>query len=80
MKARLKVAGERAALPGESVKPIIIERSAGTATLGVIFKLGYKSTEEVSHHGSWYSDEEREHLLEQTLHSLELRSRRSATR
>lgn len=34
MKARLKAAGERAALPGESAKPYVIERSGGTATVG----------------------------------------------
>lgn len=80
MKARLKAAGQRAALPGESAKPYVIERSAGTATVGVIFKRGHHSTEDVSHHGSWYTGEEREKLLTDTLKSLELRSKRSATR
>lgn len=80
MKARLKAAGARAALPGESAKPYVIERSGGTATVGVIFKRGHHSTEDVSHHGSTYTDAEREKLLNDTLKSLELRSKRSATR
>ena len=80
MKARLKAAGQAAALPGESAKPGIIERSGGTATVGVIFKKGHKSVEDVSHHGSWCTDAEREKLLNDTLHSLELRSKRSSSR
>lgn len=80
MKARLKAAGEGAALPGESAQPEIIERGGETATVGVIFKKGHKFTENVSHHGSWYTQEEREKLLNDTLHSLELRGKRSSTR
>ena len=80
LKARLKAAGERAALPGESAKPYLIERSGGTATVGVIFKRGHHSTEDVSHHGSWYTEYEREKLLNDTLQSLQLRGKRSATR
>jgi hypothetical protein len=80
MKARLKAAGERATLPGESAKPEIIERSGGTATVGVIFKKGHKSVEDISHHGSWHTDAEREKLLNDTLKSLELRGKRSSTR
>lgn len=80
MKARLKAAAERVKLPGESVKPEIIERSGGTATVTVIFKKGHKSVEDVSHHGSWYSEPEREKLLNDTLQSIRLRSARSATR
>jgi hypothetical protein len=80
MKARLKAAAQRAKLPGESVKPEIIERSGGTATVGVIFKKGHKSVEDISHHGSWYTQEEREKLLNATLKSLELRGKRSSTR
>jgi hypothetical protein len=80
MKARLKAAGQKAALPGEKAEPLIVERSAGTATVGVIFKKGHKSTEDVSHHGSWYTDEEKRRLLEHTLKSLELRAERSASR
>lgn len=80
IKARLKAAGERAALPGESAKPYVIERSGGTATVGVIFMRGRHSAEDISHHGSSYTGEEREKLLNDTLKSLELRSRRSATR
>lgn len=80
LKARLKIAGERAALPGESAHPEIIERSGGTATIGVIFKRGKHSTEDVMMHGSWYSDWEKERLVDDVLHGLELRNRRSATR
>jgi hypothetical protein len=80
MKARLKAAGQKAALPGEKAEPIIIERGSGTATVGVIFTKARKSTEDVSHHGSWYTDEEKQRLLDHTLKSLELRNRRSATR
>ena len=80
MKARLKAAAQRATLPGESAKPEIIERSGGMATVGVIFKRGRKSVEDVSHHGSWYPDAEREKLLNDTLHTLELRNERSSSR
>lgn len=80
MKARLKAAAERAKLPGESVKPEIIERSGGTATVTVIFKKGHKSVEDVSHHGSWYTDAEREKLLNDTLKTLQLRNKRSSSR
>lgn len=71
MQARLKAAGERAKLPGERVKPQIIERSGGTASVGVIFLKGHKSVEDVFHHGSWYSEAEREKLLNDALQSLE---------
>lgn len=80
MKARLKAAGERAALPGESAHPEIIERSGGTATVGVIFKRGRHSTEDVMVHGSWYTEEERQKLLRDALQGLETRSKRSASR
>jgi hypothetical protein len=80
MKARLKAAGERAALPGESAHPEIIERSGGTATVGVIFKRGHHSTEDVMIHGSWYTEEERAKLLRDALQGLEIRSKRSASR
>lgn len=80
MKARLQAAAQKAALPGEHAKAEIIERSGGTATIGVTFKKGHKSVEDVSHHGSWYTDAEREKLLNDTLHSLELRNKRSASR
>lgn len=80
MKARLKAAGQSAALPGETAKAEIIERSGGTATVTVIFKKGHKSVENVSHHGSWYTDWEREKLLNDTLQTLELRSKRSSSR
>lgn len=80
MKAKLKAAGERAALPGESAHPQIIERSGGTASIGVIFKRGHHSTEDVIVHGSWYTQAEREKLLSDALHGLDLRGRRSATR
>ncbi len=80
MKARLKAAAQKAKLPGESVKPDIIERSGGTATVTVIFKKGRKSVEDVSHHGSWYTDEEKEKLLNATLKTLELRGKRFSSR
>jgi hypothetical protein len=80
LKARLKMAGERAALPGETVHPEVIERSGGTATIGVIFKRGKQSAEDVMIHGSWYSEWEKERLLAGVLHGLELRNRRSASR
>jgi hypothetical protein len=80
MKARLKAAAELAALPGETAHPQIVERSGGTATVTVIFKTDHKSTEDVSHHGSWYTQAEREKLFNDTLHSLELRSKRSSSR
>lgn len=80
MEARLKAAARRATLPGETAKPEIIERSGGTATVGVIFKKGHKSVGDVSHHGSWYTEEERQKLLNDTLQSLELRSKRSSSR
>jgi hypothetical protein len=80
MKARLRAAAQRAKLPGESVKPEIIERSGGTATVGVIFKKGHKSVEDVSHHGSWYTQAEREKLIDDTIKSLQLRSKRSSSR
>jgi hypothetical protein len=80
IKARLKAAAQKAKLPGESAKPEIIERSGGTATVGVIFKKGHKAVEDVSHHGSWYTDAEKEKLLNATLKSLELRSQRSSSR
>jgi hypothetical protein len=80
MKLRLKAAAQRAKLPGESVKPQIIERSGDTATVGVIFRKGHKSVEDISHHGSWYTQAEREKLLNDTLKSLELRGKRSSTR
>jgi hypothetical protein len=80
LKTRLKMAGERAALPGESVHPEIVERSGGTVTIGVIFKRGKHSTEDVMMHGSWYSDWEKERLLAGVLHGLELRNQRSASR
>ncbi len=60
IKARLKAAAERAKLPGEHATSHIIERSGGTATVGVIFKKGHKSVEDVMHHGSWFTDAERE--------------------
>ena len=80
MKARLKAAAQKAKLPGETAKPEIIERSGGTATVGVIFMKGHKSVEDISHHGSWYTDVEKEKLLNATLKSLELRSQRSSSR
>lgn len=80
LKARLKAAGERAALPGERAHPEIIERSGGTASIGVIFTRGKHSTEDVIMHGSWYSDWEKERLVDDVLHGLELRTQRSATR
>ncbi|HEY9181132.1 MAG TPA: hypothetical protein VIO32_10465 [Candidatus Baltobacteraceae bacterium] len=80
MKARLKAAAQKAKLPGESVKPDIIERSGETATVTVIFKKGHKSVEDVSHHGSWYTDEEKEKLLNATLKTLELRGKRFSSR
>jgi hypothetical protein len=80
MKARLKAAAQKATLPGEHAKAEIVERSGGTATVSVIFKKGHKSVEDVSHHGSWYTDGDREKLLNDTLYTLELRSKRSSTR
>jgi hypothetical protein len=80
MKVRLHAAATKAALPGESAHPEIIERSGGTATITVIFKRGHHSTEDISHHGSWYTDAEKEKLLNATLKSLDLRGKRSATR
>lgn len=80
VKARLKAAGERAALLGEHAKPFVFERSGGTATVGVIFMRGHKSVEDVAHHGSWYTQAEREKLLNDTLHTLKLRGQRSASR
>ena len=80
MKARLQAAARKATLPGEHAKAEIIERSGGTATVGVIFKKGNKSVEDVSHHGSWYTQSEREKLLNDTLHTLELRGKRSSSR
>lgn len=80
MKARLQAEARKATLPGEHAKAEIIERSGGTATIGVIFKKGHKSVEDVSHHGSWYTQADREKLLNDTLHSLNLRSKRSSTR
>lgn len=80
MKARLRAAAQRAKLPGESVTPEIVERSGGTATVGVIFKKGRKSVEDVSHHGSWYTQDEREKLIADTIKSLQLRSKRSSSR
>lgn len=80
MKARLKIAAQQAKLPGETAKPQIIERSGDTATVSVIFKKGHKSVEDVSHHGSWYTDAEKDKLLNATLKSLDLRSQRSSSR
>lgn len=80
MKARLNAEAQKATLPGEHAKAEIIERSGGTATVGVIFKKGHKSVEDVSHHGSWYTEADREKLFNDTLHTLELRSKRSSTR